>query len=125
VKAEQFSDRGQNRFTATAFALDGIHFVCHVVMDCEPRCRFLFANQTMNDRRLPITDRATEGARNSTTWINARFAPLTVVDAPHSAPQEGQILVCNQVVAVNPVDRYKQGPGNRLYGWTSIRSSAL
>lgn len=54
---------------------------------------------------------------NSAAWINAKFAPLTVSDAPYTEPGAGQILVRNHAVAVNPVDRFKQKMGNGLYGW--------
>lgn len=54
---------------------------------------------------------------NTAAWLLARQAPLVVKSAPYTHPREGEIVVKNRAVAINPVDWGVQLLGNLLFPW--------
>jgi NADPH:quinone reductase-like Zn-dependent oxidoreductase len=54
---------------------------------------------------------------NTAAWLLARQAPLVVKSAPYTHPREGEIVVKNRAVAINPVDWAVQLLGNLVFSW--------
>jgi NADPH:quinone reductase-like Zn-dependent oxidoreductase len=54
---------------------------------------------------------------NTAAWLQARQAPLEVRSAPYPQPREGEIVVRNHAVAINPVDWGIQLLGRLLFSW--------
>ncbi len=55
---------------------------------------------------------------NQAAWLTAKSAtPLEVKQAPYTAPGEGEIVVKNRAVAVNPLDWIKQETGDMMFSW--------
>lgn len=54
---------------------------------------------------------------NTAAWLLARQAPLVVKSAPYTPPREGEIVVKNHAVAINPVDWGIQLLGKLLFSW--------
>lgn len=54
---------------------------------------------------------------NTAAWLLARQAPLVVKSAPYTHPREGEIVVKNRAVAINPVDWGIQVLGTLLFSW--------
>ncbi len=55
--------------------------------------------------------------KNQAAWLPGKFQPLSVADAPYTAPGEHEVVVRNHAVAVNPVDWYKQALGDFMFQW--------
>ncbi|PYH88702.1 oxidoreductase [Aspergillus ellipticus CBS 707.79] len=56
---------------------------------------------------------------NQAAWLMAPRAPqLQVQSAPYTHPEEGQIVIRNRAIAINPIDWVLQGQGTSLmYRW--------
>lgn len=54
---------------------------------------------------------------NCAAQIPSKHGGLVVGPAPYTRPGEGQIVVRNHAVAINPLDWIIQVEGNLLYGW--------
>ncbi len=54
---------------------------------------------------------------NKAAWLEARQGKVTVRAAPYTAPREGELVVENHAVAVNPLDWIIQVAGNVAYRW--------
>jgi NADPH:quinone reductase-like Zn-dependent oxidoreductase len=54
---------------------------------------------------------------NTAAWLLARQAPLVVKSAPYTHPREGEIVVKNHAVAINPVDWGIQLLTNLIFPW--------
>ena len=54
---------------------------------------------------------------NSAAWIPSKQAKLEVKAAPYTPPREGEIVIRNRAVAVNPLDWIKQSAGDLVFGW--------
>ncbi|KAL3417688.1 zinc-binding dehydrogenase [Phlyctema vagabunda] len=57
---------------------------------------------------------------NTAAWLNsARAYPLEIKAAPYTKPSEGEIVVRNHAVAINPVDWKLQELGGGLFSWVT------
>ncbi|KAL9612630.1 MAG: hypothetical protein Q9167_002800 [Letrouitia subvulpina] len=55
---------------------------------------------------------------NQAAWLVGKSVkPLEVGPATYTAPEEGQLVVKNGAVAINPVDWGKQGIGDLMFSW--------
>ncbi len=54
---------------------------------------------------------------NTAAWLIAPNKKLEVKDAPYTHPREGEIVVKNHAVAINPVDWLLQQLGSLLFSW--------
>ena len=54
---------------------------------------------------------------NTAAWLGAKRAELEVEPAPYTRPREGEIVVKNHAVAVNPLDWMLQVVGDLIYPW--------
>lgn len=54
---------------------------------------------------------------NTAAWLVAKQAKLEVKSAPYPHPQEGEIVVKNHAVAINPIDWIIQLLGNLIFSW--------
>jgi NADPH:quinone reductase-like Zn-dependent oxidoreductase len=56
---------------------------------------------------------------NRAAWINAKGHALTVSDAPMPEPGDGELLLRNHAIAVNPFDRVVQTLGGMVTPWVT------
>jgi NADPH:quinone reductase-like Zn-dependent oxidoreductase len=54
---------------------------------------------------------------NTAAWLGAKGARLAVGPAPYTPPREGEIVVKNHAVAINPLDWIIQVAGSVAYRW--------
>ena len=54
---------------------------------------------------------------NTAAWVVAKQAPLEVKSAPYTHPHEGEIVVKNHAVAINPIDWLTPLIGNFVLPW--------
>ncbi len=54
---------------------------------------------------------------NTAAWLGAKHAKLEVKPAPYMHPHEGEIVVKNHAVAINPLDWIIQIAGNLTFSW--------
>ncbi|MFB2554514.1 zinc-binding alcohol dehydrogenase family protein [Herbiconiux liangxiaofengii] len=54
---------------------------------------------------------------NSAAWLTEKRADLVVGPAPYPVAGEGQLVVRNRAVAMNPLDTVKQTTGDLMYSW--------
>ena len=54
---------------------------------------------------------------NTAVWLPAAQDPLEVKPAPYTAPRDGEIVVKNHAVAVNPIDWILQVVGSLIFPW--------
>ncbi len=54
---------------------------------------------------------------NTAAWLPAKHARLEVGPAPYTPPAEGEIVVENHAVAINPLDWILQLVGNVIFRW--------
>ena len=54
---------------------------------------------------------------NTAAWLPAKHAKLEVKTAPYTLPRNGEILVLNHAVAINPIDWIIQCAGNFVFPW--------
>ena len=59
---------------------------------------------------------------NTAAWLGAKRAELEVEPAPYTRPREGEIVVKNRAVAVNPLDWMLQVVGDLIYPWIGYPS---
>jgi NADPH:quinone reductase-like Zn-dependent oxidoreductase len=55
--------------------------------------------------------------QNNAAWLPAKRADLQVGPAPFPTAGEGELVVRNRAVAVNPLDTVKQSTGDLMYRW--------
>src|ERR1700748_2533769 len=55
--------------------------------------------------------------KNMAAWAVALQQTLVVTDAPYTEPADGEVVVRNHAVAVNPVDWIIPVMGTRLFKW--------
>ena len=54
---------------------------------------------------------------NTAAWIVAKQAKLEVKSAPYTHPREGEIVIKNHAVVINPIDWIIQAAGNIVFSW--------
>ena len=54
---------------------------------------------------------------NTAAWIAAKQTKIEVKSAPYTLPREGEIVVKNYAVAINPLDWIIQAAGNIVFSW--------
>ncbi len=54
---------------------------------------------------------------NTAAWLLAKQTKLEVKSAPYNHPHEGEIVVKNHAIAINPVDWVIQLLGNLIFSW--------
>jgi len=54
---------------------------------------------------------------NSAAYLTAQGAPLEVKEAPYPTPGDGEIIVQNKAIAINPVDYATQMMGQAIFPW--------
>jgi NADPH:quinone reductase-like Zn-dependent oxidoreductase len=54
---------------------------------------------------------------NAGAWLNGPKCRLEVKSAPYTSPSEGEIVIKNGAVAINPIDWIKVDLGNMEYPW--------
>jgi len=54
---------------------------------------------------------------NAAAWLVAKQTKLEVKPAPYTAPGEGEIVIRNRAVAINPVDWAIPIIGNLMFAW--------
>ncbi len=75
------------------------------IKDCKP----------LSSLVLPLDPTMTT---NTAAWLNASKAgSLEVKSAPYTSPQQGEIVIKNHAVAINPVDWILRDQGNLGFGW--------
>ncbi|KAF2170833.1 hypothetical protein M409DRAFT_18806 [Zasmidium cellare ATCC 36951] len=53
-------------------------------------------------------------------WLRKGKAPLEVGEATYTPPGEGEIVIKNAAVAVNPLDHFKRDAGGFAFGWIKL-----
>ena len=59
---------------------------------------------------------------NTAAWIVAKQTKIEVKSAPYTHPREGEIVVKNHAVAINPLDWIIQVAGNIVFSWIKYPS---
>jgi len=57
---------------------------------------------------------------NTAAWLTAQQAKLEVLAAPYTRPLEGEIVVKNRAVAINPIDWIIQVAGDMAFSWIRL-----
>ena len=68
---------------------------------------------TSNTQSRPVV----QASANTAAWLGAKHGRLEVKPAPYTHPRNGEIVVRNRAVAINPIDWIKQCAGNFLFSW--------
>ncbi|KAK4501491.1 hypothetical protein PRZ48_007300 [Zasmidium cellare] len=53
-------------------------------------------------------------------WLRTRKAPLEIGEATYTAPGEGELVVKNKAIAINPVDHFIRDVGNVAFCWIKL-----
>ncbi|MCJ1450485.1 hypothetical protein MMC28_000816 [Mycoblastus sanguinarius] len=54
---------------------------------------------------------------NTAAWLPSSQAKLEVKSAPYTTPKNDELVIKNNAVAINPIDRLKQSVGAMVYPW--------
>jgi NADPH:quinone reductase-like Zn-dependent oxidoreductase len=54
---------------------------------------------------------------NTAAWLRTENTPLGIGPAPYTLPGSNEILIRNQAIALNPVDRMVQAMGSKIMPW--------
>jgi NADPH:quinone reductase-like Zn-dependent oxidoreductase len=54
---------------------------------------------------------------NNAAWLVTHRTPLEIKQAPYTSPAEGQLVIQNRAVAINPVDWGTQIMGDKIFPW--------
>ncbi|KAK5107337.1 hypothetical protein LTR62_001353 [Meristemomyces frigidus] len=55
---------------------------------------------------------------NQAAWLNTKSSRrMNIEPAPYTKPYEGEMVIKNGAVAINPIDGFKQLVGDRLFSW--------